>query len=103
MTIKRTVAAAILAAGAMTALAAPAPADDSTDQQFLQALDQLKIKVGSDDKAIGLAHSTCDVLFRGKPLSYAMYHIKNQTELSDDQATKFGGASLRMYCPKYLP
>jgi hypothetical protein len=103
MTIKRTLAAAVLAAGAMTALSAPAMADDSTDQQFLTALDQLKIKVGSDTKAIGIAHSACGVLFRGKPLSYALYSIKNQTDLSDDQATKFGGAALRMYCPKYLP
>ncbi|MCX2712317.1 DUF732 domain-containing protein [Mycolicibacterium sp. J2] len=103
MTIKRTLAAAVLAAGAMTALSAPAVADDSTDQQFLMALDQLKIKVGSDAKAIGIAHSACGVLFRGKPLSYALYSIKNQTDLSDDQATKFGGAALRMYCPKYLP
>ncbi|CDO07380.1 DUF732 domain-containing protein [Mycolicibacterium cosmeticum] len=103
MTIKRTLAAAVLAAGAMTALAAPAAADDGTDQKFLMALEQLKINVGGDAKAISVAHSACQVLFHGKPLSYALYSIKNQTDLSDDQATKFGGAALRMYCPKYLP
>jgi hypothetical protein len=103
ITIRHTFLAMGIVAGAMTASAAPAMADDATDQQFLTALTQLKIDVGGDAKAISVAHSACQVLFQGKPVSYALYSIKNQTDLSDAQATKFGGAALRMYCPRYLP
>ena len=99
-TIKGTVAAALLAVGTATALAAPAMADEQLDQQFLAALAEQGVSVGSDAKAIDMAQSMCRKLGSGskKGIETALYYVKDHTNLSNDEITTFAGVAAQAYC-----
>lgn len=109
MMIKRiqvAIAAAFVAAGAATALAAPAVADDELDEMdhlYLQALDENGIHVGSEEQAIDLAQSMCAVMFRGGEPTDAVIHVKEETGMSDKDSTTFAGIAARVYCEDMLP
>lgn len=104
MTLKRVLAAAILAAGTATVFAAPAFADEQLDQQFLAALAEHGVHVGTDNKAIDMAQSMCRKLGNGgdKGVEKALYYIKDNTDLSNDQITTFAGIAAQAYCADKL-
>lgn len=103
-TIKGAFAAALLAVGTATVLAAPAAADEQLDQQFLAALSERGVSVGSDAKAIETAQSMCGKLGNGgkKGVEAALSYIKDHTDLSDDEITTFAGISAQAYCADKL-
>ena len=106
MTFKSVMGAAIVVVGATTALAAPAAADEltGTDQQFLAALTEHGVSVGTDSKAIDMAQSMCRKLGNGgdKGIEKALYYIKDNTGLSNDQITTFAGIAAQAYCADKL-
>lgn len=106
MTFKSVMGAAIVVVGVATVLAAPATADEptETDQQFLAALTEHGVRVGTDSKAISMAQSMCRKLGNGgdKGIEKALYYIKDNTELSNDQITTFAGIAAQAYCSEKL-
>ena len=113
MRLKHLAAAAIV--GGATAVSAavltpPAfadPTDDLTqvqlDQAFTKEVRDAGLRISPKD-AIALAGSTCDVLKRGGTAENALTHVKNETGWkSGDDIAKFGGLSVRAYCPGVLP
>lgn len=103
-TIKGAFAAALLAVGTATTLAAPAVADEQLDQQFLTALSERGVSVGSDSKAIDMAQSMCRKLGSGskKGIETALYYVKDHSNLSDDEITTFAGVAAQAYCAEKL-
>jgi hypothetical protein len=96
-------AAVVIALGTATALAAPASADDQLDQQFLEALQQRGVAVKSDQWAIDLAHSTCDLLNKGGTVNDALKMLTSKTKWSVKKSTDFGGLAVYAYCKDKLP
>jgi hypothetical protein len=110
MRSKNIVAAAVMAicigAGVTGVVAIPAHADtqdEQLDQAFLDALQQKGVPVKSRQTAIGLAHSTCDLLHRGGTVNDALLHVKNATSWSVDQITAFAGVAVYAYCRDQTP
>jgi hypothetical protein len=96
-------AAVVIALGTATALAAPASADDQLDQQFLEALQQRGVAVKSDQWAIDLAHSTCDLLNKGGTVNDALKMLTSKTKWSVKKSTDVGGLAVYAYCKDKLP
>ena len=96
-------AAVVIALGTATALAAPVSADDQLDQQFLEALQQRGVAVKSDQWAIDLAHSTCDLLNKGGTVNDALKMLTSKTKWSVKKSTDFGGLAVYAYCKDKLP
>jgi hypothetical protein len=95
-------AAAIAVSTAMT-LAAPASADDQLDQQFLKGIEDKGVTVKSDQWALDLAHSTCDLLNKGGSLNDALKMLTKTTKWSVQKSTDFGGLAVYAYCRDKLP
>jgi hypothetical protein len=96
-------AAVAIALGTATALAAPASADDQLDQAFLKGLQQKGVAVKSDQWALDLAHSTCDVLNKGGSTSEALNILTKKTKWSVQKSADFGGLAVYAYCRDKLP
>jgi hypothetical protein len=96
-------AAVVIALDTATALPAPASADDQLDQQFLEALQQRGVAVKSDQWAIDLAHSTCDLLNKGGTVNDALKMLTSKTKWSVKKSTDFGGLAVYAYCKDKLP
>ncbi|GAA2539636.1 DUF732 domain-containing protein [Mycolicibacterium diernhoferi] len=96
-TISGTVAAALL--GAATALAAPAAADEQTDQQFLTVIAEHGVQAGDDP--VGLAQTMCRKLGNGgkKGVQAALTYIQDNTDLDSEGITTFAGIAAQVYCP----
>lgn len=105
MTFTRLLTAAIIAAGAATALAAPAAAEELTQEQFLAAIAEHGVQVGTDEEAIKLAERMCKILGNGsdEKIEKAIYYIKDHSKLSNEGITTFAGIAARVYCPDALP
>jgi hypothetical protein len=100
---KHLLAAIAIAFGTATALAAPAAADDQLDQAFLKALQERGVGVQSDQFALDLAHSTCDLLNNGGTVNDALKMLTKKTKWSTKKATDFGGLAVYAYCKDKLP
>jgi hypothetical protein len=100
---KHLFAAIAVAIGTASALAAPASADDQLDQAFLKALQQKGVSVKSDQYAIDLAQSTCDVLNHGGTVNDALNMLTKKTKWSVQKAADFGGLAVYAYCKDKLP
>jgi hypothetical protein len=89
------------------ALAVPAQADQGPsqmDQTFLQALKDNGLQLKSDDAALKLAHSTCDVLGRTGSAQQALEQVKQATKwTSIKKITNFGAYAAQGYCPSSMP
>lgn len=105
MTIKRMAVAAILTAGAATALAGPAAADEQADQAFLAAIAEQGVQVGSNADALDMAQSMCRRLGNGgeKGVEKALQFVKEHSGLPDDGITTFAGIAAQVYCPDKVP
>jgi hypothetical protein len=93
---------AIAVSTAMT-LAAPASADDQLDQQFLNGIKDKGVTVKSDQWALDLAHSTCDLLNNGGSVNDALKMLTKTTKWSIQKSTDFGGLAVYAYCRDKLP
>lgn len=109
MRTKHIVAAAILAVGAATTLAAPAfaePADPNAaqrDEMFTKAVRDGGFRISANE-ATELGQSTCELLKRTGSIQDAMYHIKNATDWSNvNDISKFGSLAVQAYCPSAMP
>ncbi|MBE1550002.1 hypothetical protein GGC64_004042 [Mycobacterium sp. OAS707] len=100
---KHLLAAIAVAVGTATALAAPASADDQLDQAFLKGLQQKGITVKSDQYALDLAHSTCDLLNGGGSVNDALNMIVKKTKWSTQKSADFGGIAVYAYCKDKIP
>lgn len=96
-------AAVVIALGTATALAAPASADSQLDQQFLSAVHDKGVAVKSDQWALDLAHSTCDLLNNGGTVNDALRMLTKTGSWSVSKATDFGGLAVYAYCKDKLP
>ena len=96
-------AAVVVTIGTATALAAPASADDQLDQAFLKGLQQKGISVKSDQWALDLAHSTCDLLNNGGNVNDALTMLTKKTKWSTQKSADFGGLAVYAYCRDKLP
>lgn len=113
MRSKNFTAALLVAVGTSSALAVATPAQadpaggsasSQLDQAFLQALKDNGIQMNSDEAALSLAHSTCDVLTKTASVGETMQYVKKSTNwTSIDKIGKFGGLSVQAYCPKSMP
>jgi uncharacterized protein DUF732 len=99
---KHLLAAVAVAIGTATALAAPASADDQLDQAFLKGLKDKGVVV-ADDKALALAHATCDLLDAGGTVNDALSSISKKTKWSIQKSADFGGLAVYAYCRDKLP
>jgi hypothetical protein len=111
----KSIAAAVLVVvgmgtGLSGVVAIPAHADPQADQQeeqldkaFLNAIQQKGVRAKSDQEAIDLAHSTCDLLHRGGSVNDALLHVKNATDWSVDKVTAFAGVAVYAYCRDKTP
>jgi hypothetical protein len=102
MRTRHPLAVVTIAVGTAIALAAPASADDQTDQAFLNAVKQKSISLPSDAFAISLAHSTCDLLTHGGA-GPALQMIIKKTKWQQQQAFDFGAFAAEAYCPGAIP
>jgi hypothetical protein len=100
---KHLLAAVAVAIGTATALAAPASADDQLDQAFLKGLKDKGVTVKSDQYALDLAHSTCDLLNGGGSVNEALNMIVRKTKWSTQKSADFGGLAVYAYCRDKLP
>jgi hypothetical protein len=100
---KDLLAAVAVAIGTATALAAPASADDQLDQAFLKGIKDKGIAVKSDEYALDLAHSTCDLLNEGGKVNDALNMIIKKTKWSTQKSADFGGLAVYAYCRDKLP
>ncbi len=108
--ITRMLAAVVLAgavigpAAGLTA-AAPAAAEELTQEQFLAAIAQQGVQVGSDEDAVRIAQRMCEIAGDGSgaKLQKAVYYVRDHTKLSKDGVTTFAGIAARVYCPDVLP
>jgi Protein of unknown function (DUF732) len=100
---KHLLAAVAVAIGTATALAAPASADDQLDQAFLKGIKDKGIAVKSDEYALDLAHSTCDLLNEGGKVNDALNMIIKKTKWSTQKSADFGGLAVYAYCRDKLP
>ena len=100
---KHLLAAVAVAIGTATALAAPASADDQLDQAFLKGLQQKGISVKSDQYALDLAHSTCDLLNNGGTVNDALNMITKKTKWSTQKSADFGGIAVYAFCRDKIP
>jgi hypothetical protein len=100
-------AVAVSGAVGMAASAHADPTDDQpspTDQAFLQAIKAQRVPVTSDDSAIDLAHSTCQVLIQSGSVESALRHVKNETGwTSAKDIGAFGSFAVQGYCPSSMP
>jgi Protein of unknown function (DUF732) len=96
-------AAVAIAIGTATALAAPASADAQLDQMFLKAVKDKGVVVKSDQWALDLAHSTCDLLRGGGSVNDALKMLVKTTGWSVQESTNFGGLAVYAYCKEKLP
>jgi hypothetical protein len=96
-------AAVAIAVGTATALATPASADDQLDQAFLSVLKEKGVTVKSDQDALDLAHSTCDLLNSGGSINDALKMIITKTKWSTQKSADFGGLAVYAYCKDKLP
>jgi hypothetical protein len=96
-------AAIAVAVGTATALAAPASADEQLDQAFLKGLKDKGITVKSDEFALSLAQSTCDVLNHGGTVNDALSMLTKKTKWSIQKSADFGGLAVYAYCKDKLP
>jgi hypothetical protein len=115
MRSRNVVAALVLAMGVGTglgtAVAIPshadpsdAPSDAQLDKAFLDAIHKKGVPVKSNQDALDLAHSTCDLLNKGGSVTDALTHIKNATgNWSNDEITAFGGVAVQAYCRDKVP
>lgn len=113
MRIKNVAAALLVAIAGSSALALAVPAEaeptdaagsSQLDKAFLQALKDHDLQLKSDDAALSLAHSTCDVLSRTGSVNDALQQIKKNTNwTSYNQIGTFGGYAVQAYCPKAMP
>jgi hypothetical protein len=103
MRARRLIAAALVALGTATALAAPAVADEQLDRAFLTAVRDKGVPIKSDAAALELAHATCDVLNNGGSVDEALHHVKTETKWSDDDTVNFAGLAAYAYCRDKLP
>jgi hypothetical protein len=95
-------ATAIAVSTAMT-LAAPASADDQLDQAFLKGIKDKGVTVKSDQWALDLAHSTCDLLNNGGSVNDALNMLTKKTKWSVQKSVDFGGLAVYAYCRDKLP
>jgi len=102
MRTRQLLAVVTIAIGTATALAAPASADNQTDQAFLNAVKQKGISLPSDAFAISLAQSTCDVIAHGG-VGPALQMIVTKTKWQQQQAFDFGAYAAEAYCPSLIP
>lgn len=109
MGMKLILAAAVVAVGTASALAAPAtaePADPNQEQRdelFAKAVREKGLRISANE-AMDIAQSTCDVLKRGKPVYQALEHVKNATGWTNEKdITALGQLGVQAYCPTALP
>lgn len=100
---KHLLAAVAIAIGTATTLAAPASADEQLDQAFLKGIKDKGIAVKSDEFALNLAHSTCDLLNDGGKVNDALNMIVKKTKWSTQKSADFGGLAVYAYCRDKLP
>jgi Protein of unknown function (DUF732) len=96
-------AALAVTIGTATALAAPASADAQLDQAFLKGLNDKGVTVKSDDFALSLAQSTCDVLNHGGTVNDALNMLTKKAKWSIQKSADFGGLAVYAYCRDKLP
>ena len=96
-------AAVAIAIGISTTLAAPASADDQIDEAFLKALKDNGVAVTTDEMALNLAHSTCDLLNNGGSVNDALSMLRKKTKWSMQKSADFGGLAVYAYCKDKLP
>jgi hypothetical protein len=96
-----------IGAGLATVGAVPAnaaPDDAQIDPVFLKAVRDKGLRIKSDDFAVDLAHSTCDVLTRTGSIENALRHVQNATSWgSAKDISTFGGLAVQGYCPSAMP
>jgi hypothetical protein len=77
---------------------AAAPAGDQLDQAFIDALRKGGVPVNSEPDAIGLAHSTCQLLDQGKTLQDGLRHVHDATGWPEENINTFVGIATYAYC-----
>lgn len=86
-----------------TLFAAPAQADETQDDYFLNFLDEKKVPYDSELRALRVAKSTCKKLDKiGDPdlLGYkTMYGLTQNMGFSESEAGTFIEGSVYVYCP----
>jgi hypothetical protein len=75
---------------------------DAIDDEFLAALDAQGIEYASAEAAIIAAHEVCDELDLGRTPTQVAHTVINNSNLDGYHAGYFVGASIAVYCPKYL-
>ncbi|ORV85910.1 hypothetical protein AWC11_18555 [Mycobacterium interjectum] len=81
-------------------LSAPVSAQTS-DGDFVGALEERGISVADPDSAVATAHEICAEFDRGEAAAVVVLKLMKETNLSSAQAGYFVGASVTAYCPQH--
>jgi hypothetical protein len=92
----------MVGAATAMALAAPASADPSTDNSFLNALTSAGIGFNDPNSTEQLGQSICPMLVEpGKNLAQVYSTVSNKG-INPDMAAFFTGIAIQMYCPSMM-
>ena len=87
--------AAMIAAGT-------ANAGTAADEQFLSALQQQGIEVGSPQSAVKVAHNVCNALGEGtQPREISQQLVSANPGMSQESSLNFIVDAVQSYCPQY--
>ena len=105
MTIRRVLITATVVTATLMAQAAPAAAQEFTDEQFLAAVADRGLDVGTDKQTIAMAEQMCTILGGGddQPVEAALIYVKDQSGLPDEDVATFAGIAAQVYCPELVP
>jgi len=73
------------------------------DQAFLKGLQQKGVAVKSDQWAIDLAHSTCDVLKQGRRSQRRIEHADQEDQVVGSEVRRLRRSGGYAYCKDKLP
>ncbi|WP_197518452.1 DUF732 domain-containing protein [Mycobacterium sp. E3198] len=73
----------------------------TSDGDFVGALEERGISVADPDSAVATAHEICAELDRGEGAAVVVLKLMTDTNLSSAQAGYFIGASVTAYCPQH--
>jgi Protein of unknown function (DUF732) len=99
---KRNLTVTLVGVATAVTVAAPAHADPTTDNTFLNALSNAGIGYNDPASTQSLGQSICPMLVEpGKSLASVYSSVSNQG-ISPDMAAFFTGIAISMYCPQMM-
>ena len=99
---KRNLTATLVGVATAVTLAAPAHADPSADNSFLNALTNAGIGYNDPASTQSLGQSICPMLVEPGKSVASVYSTVTNNGINPDMAAFFTGIAISMYCPQMM-